>query len=99
MQFQFGSRRESRYRALCINKIEFSENISVNNSYNPIQKKTSNNKYWIADVTLLRTLSAYQPKVKRTKFLKGDRIPCFISISKFGRFKNPFTNISNLFEL
>ena len=99
MQFQFGSRRESRYRALCINKIEFSENISVNNPYNPIQKKTSNHKYRIADETLLRTLSAYQPKGKRTKFLKGDRTPCFISISKFGRFKNPFTNISNMFEL
>ena len=38
------------------------------------------------------------PKVTRAKFLGSHRI-CFISIWKFGSFKNPFATITSLSEL
>ena len=36
------------------------------------------------------------PKVQRGKFLLSDGLFCFISIGKFGSFKNPFAIITNL---
>ena len=39
------------------------------------------------------------PKVPRTKFLESDGLFSFISICKFGCFKNPFATITSLFEL
>ena len=38
------------------------------------------------------------PKVPRTKFLESDGLFSFISICKFGCFKNPFATITSLFE-
>ena len=39
------------------------------------------------------------PKVMRAKFLGSNRLFCFISICKFGSFKNPFATITSLSEL
>ena len=39
------------------------------------------------------------PKVTRAKFLGSNGLFCFISICKFGSFKNPFTTIASLSEL
>ena len=39
------------------------------------------------------------PKVPRVKFLGSDGLFCFIRISKFGSFKNPFATITSLPEL
>ena len=38
------------------------------------------------------------PKATRAKFLRGDRLSCFISICKFGSFKNPNKTITSLSE-
>ena len=38
-------------------------------------------------------------KAPRTEFLGCDRLFCFISICKFGSFKNPFATITSLCEL
>ena len=39
------------------------------------------------------------PKVPRAKFQGSDGLFCFISICKFGSFKNPFATITSLSEL
>ena len=39
------------------------------------------------------------PKVPRSMFLANDVLLCFISICKFGSFKNPFAAIASLSEL
>ena len=39
------------------------------------------------------------PKVPRAKFLGSDGLICFISICKFGSFKNPFALITSLSKL
>ena len=39
------------------------------------------------------------PKFPRAKFLGSDGLFCFISICKFGSFKNPFVTITSLSEL
>ena len=36
------------------------------------------------------------PKVTRAKSLEHDRLLCFISVTKFGSFKNPFAIITSL---
>ena len=42
---------------------------------------------------------AVLPKVPRAKFLGSNGLFCFISICKFGSFKNPFATITSLSEL
>ena len=39
------------------------------------------------------------PKIQKAKFLGSDRIFCFISICKFGSFKDPLAMITSLSEL
>ena len=39
------------------------------------------------------------PKVPRAKFVESDELFCFISICKFGSFKNSFARITSLSEL
>ena len=52
----------------------------------------------IADLLLLTTLLAIR-QVPRAKFLGSGGLFCFISIWKFGSFKNPFAMITGLSEL
>ena len=56
------------------------------------------NRGGIADLPLLRTLLAIR-QVTRAKFLRSNGLFCFISICKFGSFKNPFAIITSLSEL
>lgn len=98
MQFQFSPRIESRYRALCVSKIKvfrkhFREQSLLSNAENNFLPQLQDSRRTFAENTI-----SNMPKVKITKFLRGDRIPYFISISKF-RLKDPFTTISNLPEL
>ena len=51
------------------------------------------NRGGIADLPLLRTLSAIHQKSR------SDALFCFICICKFGTFKNPFATITSLSEL
>ena len=49
--------------------------------------------------TFLENTTNYSPKVARAKFLGSERLSCFISISNFERFNNPFATITSLPEL
>ena len=62
------------------------------------------NRGGIADLPLLRRMFPYlcywqfTKSPERAKFLGSDGL-CFISICKFGSFKNPFATITSLSEL
>ena len=74
-------------------RLEFLEKFSANNfALSDAEENTSGplNRRDIADLPLLRTLFG---------FLGSDGLFCFISIRKFGSFKNPFTTITDLSEL
>ena len=82
-------------------RLKFVEKFSANafvfsdaegNTFGPLNRER------IADLPLLRTLGN-SSKVPRAKFLRGHGLFCFISISKFGSFKNPFATITSLSEL
>ena len=49
--------------------------------------------------TFVKNTIGNSPKVLRAKFLGSDRLFHFISICKFGRFKNPFATTTSLSEL
>ena len=74
-------------------RLEFLEKFSANNF---ALSDAENNTYrgGIADLRLLTTLLAI-----RQKFLGGNGLFCFISICKFGSFKNPFAAINSLSEI
>ena len=57
------------------------------------------NRGGIADSPLLRTLLTIPQKFREPNFLGSDWLFCFISICKFGSFKNPFVTITSLSEL
>ena len=49
--------------------------------------------------SFVESTSSNPSKVPRAKFLVSDGLFCFISICKFGSFKNPFATITSLSEL
>ena len=49
--------------------------------------------------TFVENTIGNSPKVTRAKFLGSNGLFCFISICKFGSFKNPFATITSLPEL
>ena len=53
----------------------------------------------IADFTFVENTISNSPKDLKAKFLGSDGIFCFISICKFGSFKNHFAMITSLLEL
>ena len=50
-------------------------------------------------LTFVENTIGNSPKVPRAKFLGSDELFCFISICKFGSFKNPYAAITSLPEL
>ena len=81
--------------------LEFLKKFSANNSalsdpedntFGPL------NRGGITDLPLLRTLLAIHQKSREPSFWEV-MDSCFISICKFGSFKNPFATIISLFEL
>ena len=80
-------------------RLEFLEKFLANNfALSDAEDNISKplNKDVIADVLLLSASAICQMSAK---FLGRDRLFCFISICKFGSFKNPFTTITSLPEL
>ena len=57
------------------------------------------NRGGIADLPFLENTIGNSPKVLRAKFLERDGLFCFISICKFGSFRNPFATITGLYEI
>ena len=49
--------------------------------------------------TFVENAINHSPKIERATFPGNDRLFCFVSISKFDSFKNPFAMITNLPEL
>ena len=54
---------------------------------------------WYSRLAVVDKTIGDSPKVTRDKLLGSYRLFCFISISKFGSFKNPFVTITNLLEI
>ena len=82
-------------------RLEFLEKFSANNfALSDAEDNTSGplNRGGIADLPLLRTLLAIRQKSK-SQVSGSDELFCFISICKFGSFKNPFATITSLSEL
>ena len=81
-------------------RLKFLEKFSANNfALSDAEDNTSGplNRGGIADLPL-NTISNW-PKVTRAKFLGSNGLFCFISICKFGSFKDPFATITSLSEL
>ena len=81
-------------------RFEFLEKFLANNfALSGAEDNTSEplNKGGIADLPLVRIGNS--PKVPRANFLGSNELFCFISICKFGSFKNPFATITSLSEL
>ena len=82
-------------------RLEFKENFSANNfALSDAEDNTSVplNRGGTADLLLLRTLVAINQKSREPSFWEV-MDSCFISICKFGSFKNPFAMITSLSEL
>ena len=82
-------------------RLEFLEKFSANNFVlSDAEDNTSRllNKGGIADLPLLRTLLEIHQKSLEPSFWEM-MDSCFISICKFGSFKNPFASITSLPEL
>ena len=81
-----------------LSRLDFLEKFLANNfALSDTEDDTSVllNTGGVADSSLLRTLLAIHQKYQEP----SDRIFCFISICKFGSFKNPFAMINGLSEL
>ena len=82
-------------------RLEFLEKILANNfALSDVENNTSEllNIGGIADLLLLRTLLAIHQISKEPSFWEV-MDSCFISMCKFGSFKNPFAMITSLSEL
>ena len=82
-------------------RLEFLEKFLANNfALSDAEDNTSGplNRGGIADLPLLRTLLAIRQKSREPSFWEV-MDSCFISICKFGSFKNPFATITSLSEL
>ena len=82
-------------------RLEFLEKFPANHyALSDAEDSTSGslNREGIADLPLLRTLLAIRQKSK-SQVSGSDELFCFISICKFGSFKNPFATITSLSEL
>ena len=94
MQFPVSSRRETGKEIPESSRLEFLEKFSANNfALSDAEDNTSralnrggNSRFTFAENTI-----GNSPKVPRTKFLGSDGLLCFLSICKFGSFKNPFS--------
>ena len=81
-------------------RLEFLENISANNfALSDAEDNTSDPlNRGVQQIYLENTISN-SPKVPWVKFLRSNGLFCFISMCKFGSFKNPFAMITSLSEL
>ena len=102
MQFQICPRRENlKKRDTESSRLYFLEKFSANNfALSDAEDDTPRprNRGGIADLPLLRTLLAIHQKSREPSFREVTD-SCFISICKFGSFKNPFATIASLSEL
>ena len=83
-------------------RLEFKEKFSANNfALSDAEGNTSGplNRGGIADLNFVENTISNPPEVTRAKFLGSNGLFCFISICKFGSFKNPFAMITGLSEL
>ena len=94
MQFPTSSRKEIGKEIPESSRLEFLEKFSANSfALSDAEDNTSgafnrggNSRFIFAENTI-----GNSPKVPRTKFLGSDGLFCFLSICKFGSFKNPFS--------
>ena len=102
MQFQISSKRENRQRDTRVIKITVQKKIFSKlfcfircrrQHLQPVEER----KY--SRFTLIENTIGNLPELRRAKFLGSNGLFSFISICKFGSFKNPFATITSLSEL
>ena len=101
IQFQISCRRENSKEIPESARLEFFQKFLAKKiALSDAEDSTSRplNRGGIADLPLLRTLLAIRQKSLEPSFWKA-MDSSFISIYKFGSFKNPFATITSLSEL
>ena len=96
MEFQVSSRRKAGKEILESSRLKFSEKFSVYNfALSDAQDSTSeaSNRKSMGGLVLLRALLIF------FTFLGSDRLFCFITMSKFSSFENPFATVTSLSKL
>ena len=101
MRFQISKVRETRKRDTGVIKIRIRK--VLNNHLCFIRCSRQHLRAvelrWYSRLAVVDKTIGDSPKVTRDKLLGSYRLFCFISISKFGSFKNPFARITSLSEL
>ena len=102
MQFQVSSRRENRWRdtwviKICVLGKVFSKQHCFIRCRRQHPRSVEQRRY--TRFNFVENTIGNSQKVPRAKFLGSDGLFCFISICKFGSFKNPFATITSLSEL
>ena len=80
-------------------RLEFLEMFSPNNFVLSDAEDSPSEPLRYSRFTFAEDTISNSPKVSRAKFLRSNGIFCFISIWKFGSFKNSFATITSLSEL
>ena len=83
-------------------RLEFLEKFSANNfALSDVEENASRplNRGDKNRFTFVENTIGNSPKVTRATFLRSNELFCFISICKFGSFKDPFATINSLSEI
>ena len=100
MKFHISSRRENRQRDTRVIKIRVQRFSANNFALSDAEDNTSGRlKRRYSRFPFVENTISNLPEVTRAKFLGSNGLFCFISICKFGSFKNPFATITCLSEL
>ena len=100
MLFQISSRRKNRSRDTRVIKIRVFENVfRTQFCFIRYRRQHLQAAEWrrYSRFTFVENSISNLPQVLRAKFMRGDRLFCFISICKFGSFKIPFASLSGLY--
>ena len=81
-----------------LSRLELSERISDKKTWLITCRRQDFKTIKYIRFTFLEYIIYNSPKATRTKFLRYERFTCYISISKAGKFKNPYT-ITSLSQL
>ena len=102
MQFQINSRRENGYRDTWVIMIRVLRKVFSKQFcfiWCRIQQLQAVEQRRYSRFAFVENTIGNSPKVPRAKFLGNDGLFCFVSIWKFGSFKNPYATITRVSEL
>ena len=82
-----------------LSRLKFLERFSANNFALSDAEDNTSRPLNRGGIAFVENTISNSPEVTRAKFLGSNGLFCFISICKFGSFKNPFAAITSLSEL